>query len=127
MLSIGEEVCIRGVSCFPSPSMQVGGAGLAVIDKAEAGPQFGAEGLTVPLQPGQERLAKSRLGTYYARRADGGRSLFAAGEEKRAQLTDLKVCMLSRAPANPNSLISKLLVSVLDRMLGCHGMLMRTT
>ena len=81
------------------PSMQVGGAGLAVIDKAEAGPQFGAEGLTIPLQPGQELLAKSRLGTYYARRADGGRSLFAAGEEKRAQLTDLKVCMLGRATA----------------------------
>ena len=76
--------------------MQVGGAGLAVIDKAEAGPQFGAEGLTIPLQPGQERLAKSRLGTYFARRADGGRSLFAAGEEKRAQLTDLKVCIARR-------------------------------
>lgn len=70
---------------------QVGGAGLAIIDKAESGPHFGAEGLIIPLQPGQERLAKSRLGTYYARRADGGRSLFALGEEKRAQLTDLKV------------------------------------
>ena len=70
--------------------MQVGGAGLAIIDKAEAGPQFGAEGLTIALQPGQERLGKSRLGSYYARRADGGRSLFAPGEEKRAQLTDLK-------------------------------------
>lgn len=80
---------------FKHPSVQVGGAGLAIIDKAEAGPQFGAEGLTIPLQPGQERLAKSRLGTYYARRADGGRSLFAAGEEKRAQLTELKVRTLS--------------------------------
>ena len=77
--------------------MQVGGAGLAVIDKAESGPQFGAEGLTIPLQPGQERLAKSRLGTYYARRADGGRSLFAEGEEKRAQLVDLKVDMLAHS------------------------------
>ena len=46
--------------------MQVGGAGLAVMDKAETGPQFGAEGLIIPLQPGQERLAKSRLGTYCA-------------------------------------------------------------
>jgi len=63
------------------------------MDKAETGPHFGAEGLIIPLQPGQERLAKSRLGTYYARRADGGRSLFADGEEKRAQLTDLKVCL----------------------------------
>jgi hypothetical protein len=69
----------------------VGGAGLAIIDKADSGPQFGAEGLKVLLQPGQERVAKSRLGSYYARRADGGRCLFAAGEEKRAELLDLKV------------------------------------
>ena len=69
----------------------MGGAGLAIIDKAEAGPQFGAEGLSIALQPGRERTAKSRLGSYYARRADGGRSLFGPGEEKGAQLTDLKV------------------------------------
>ncbi len=85
----------------PRWHVQVGGAGLAVIDKAEAGPQFGAEGLTIPLQQGQERVGKSRLGSYYARRADGGRTLFAAGEEKRAQLVDLKVrccpCMLNHA------------------------------
>ena len=77
---------VKRVACT-----QVGGAGLAVIDKAEAGPHFGAEGLIIPLQRGQEQLAKSRLGTYYARREDGGRSLFADGEEKRAQLTELKV------------------------------------
>ena len=71
--------------------VQVGGAGLAIIDKADAGPQFGAEGLSIALQPGRERTAKSRLGSYYAKRADGGRSLFAPGEEKGAQLTDLKV------------------------------------
>ena len=76
--------------------LQVGGAGLAIIDKAESGPHFGAEGLIIPMQPGQERLAKSRLGTYYARRADGGRSLFAPGEEKRAQLVDLKVSLSGR-------------------------------
>ena len=70
---------------------QVGGAGLAIIDKAEAGPQFGAEGLSIALQPGRERTARSRLGSYYAKRADGGRSLFGPGEEKGAQLTDLQV------------------------------------
>ena len=43
------------------------------------------------LQRGQERVAKSRLGSYYAKRADGGRTLFAKGEEKRAELADLKV------------------------------------
>ena len=75
---------------------QVGGAGLAIIDKAEAGPQFGAEGLSIALQPGRERTARSRLGSYYAKRADGGRSLFGPGEEKGAQLTDLQVtCRVS--------------------------------
>ncbi len=68
---------------------------MAIIDKADFGPHFGAEGLIIPLQPGRERLAKSRLGTYYARRAGGGRSLFAPGEEKRAQLVDLKVGLLA--------------------------------
>ena len=62
------------------------------MDKAGTGPCFGAEGLTIPLQQGQERVGKSRLGSYYARRADGGRTLFAPGEERGAQLVDLKVC-----------------------------------
>lgn len=73
--------------------MQVGGPGLAIIDLGDSGPNFGAEGLHVLLRPGQERLAKSRLGSYYARRADGGRTLFAKGEEKGAQLVDLKVAL----------------------------------
>ncbi|CAL8463201.1 g2735 [Coccomyxa elongata] len=78
--------------------VKVGGAGLAVIDKAESGPLFGAEGLSIPLQQGQERVGKSRLGSYYARRADGGRTLFAVGEEKRAQLVDLKVFVAAGGP-----------------------------
>ena len=96
--------------------MQVGGAGLAVIDKAEAGPQFGAEGLIIPLQRGQEQLAKSRLGTYYARRESGGRSLFADGEEKRAQLTDLKVgppCLLPVFLSRPEPLCYSLLLALI--------------
>lgn len=43
----------------------MGGPNLAVIDKADSGPQFGAEGLSIPLQPipaGEERLAKTKLG-----------------------------------------------------------------
>ena len=71
--------------------MQVGGPGLAIIDLGDSGPKFGAEGLHILLTPGQERLAKSRLGSYYARRSDGGRTLFAKGEDKRAQLLDCKV------------------------------------
>jgi hypothetical protein len=77
--------------------MQVGGPGLAIIDLGDSGPKFGAEGLHIPFTPGRERLAKSRLGSYYARRADGGRTLFAKGEEKGAQLVDLQVQSCSRA------------------------------
>ncbi|CAD7701464.1 unnamed protein product [Ostreobium quekettii] len=71
---------------------KVGGAALAVIDKPSYGIQFGAEGLKIPLN-GVERIAKCRLGTYYARTPDGGRTLFSGSEasEKEAVLTDLKV------------------------------------
>ncbi len=92
---------------------QVGGAGLAVIDKAESGPLFGAEGLSIPLQQGQERVGKSLLGSYYARRADGGRTLFAVGEEKRAQLVDLKVRFLFSSSMRSHALQP----SALRRML----------
>ena len=61
-------------------------------DRADFGIQFGAEGLTIALQPGRERLAKCRLGTYYARLPSGGRSLFAPEENlKGTELVDLKV------------------------------------
>ncbi len=78
--------------------MQVGGASLAVIDKGpDFGIQFGAEGLTIPLTPGLERLAKCRLGTYYQRAPGGGRSLFGPGEEVRGvmALDALVACTFS--------------------------------
>ena len=71
--------------------LKVGGPNLAVLDDANNGIQFGAEGLTIALQPGQERLAKSRLGSYYARLKSGGRSLFTSSEGAKAELVDLKV------------------------------------
>ena len=77
--------------------MQVGGAGLAVMDDPKRGIQFGAEGLSIPLTAGgtQARAAKCRLGTYYARNPclpEGGRSLFAKGESlKGTELLSLKV------------------------------------
>jgi len=73
---------------------KVGGASLAVVDKADYGIQFGAEGLTIPLgSTGKDpKHAKSRLGTYYAKAPGGGRSLFAEGESnKGTELVDLKV------------------------------------
>eukprot|EP00884_Botryococcus_braunii_P005326 jgi/Botrbrau1/14795/Bobra.105_1s0008.2 len=78
---------------------KVGGGALAVIDKGEEGPRFGAEGLTIPLETGKERLARCRLGTYYARRPDGSRSLFADDENiKGTQLVDLKVWVAEGGP-----------------------------
>ena len=72
----------------------MGGAAMAVLDKESGGPQFGAEGLTIPLRgSGEEaRKAKSRLGSYYAKGPEGRRSLFAASDGPRsADLVQLKV------------------------------------
>lgn len=74
----------------PAKLPKVGGPSLAVVDKPEAGVAFGAEGLKL-LVPGRERQARCRLGTFYARLPDGGRSLFAAGEDaKGAELVALR-------------------------------------
>jgi hypothetical protein len=59
---------------------KVGGASIAVVDKPDAGIAFGAEGLKF-LLPGKERIVKCRLGTFYAKTPDGGKSLFAPGED----------------------------------------------
>lgn len=79
---------------------KVGGPGLALIDRPGEGPRWGAEGLTIPLAPSDPRLAKSRLGTYYARLPDGGRSLFAEGEtwKEGAQLKSLRVWVAEGGP-----------------------------
>lgn len=73
---------------------KVGGASLAVVDKPEAGIAFGAEGLKL-LVPGKERLAKCRLGSFYAKMpvsaGDGGKNLFAPGEDlKGAQVESIE-------------------------------------
>jgi hypothetical protein len=100
---IHNDPCLECERSVPCSLVQVGGGALAIIDKAEEGPRFGAEGLTISLAAGRERLARCRLGTYYSRRPDGGRSLFAEGEEiKGAPLLDLKVALpagLSRPQA----------------------------
>ena len=77
--------------------LQVGGAGLAVMDDPKRGIQFGAEGLSIPLTAGSSnaRTAKSRLGTFYAKNSalpERGRSLFSANDNlKGAELVSLKV------------------------------------
>ena len=49
--------------------------------------------LVIPLRGSgdEQRRARSRLGAYYARRPDGGRTLFAQDETRGALLVDLKV------------------------------------
>ena len=93
---------------------KVGGAGLALVDRPGVAIQFGAEGLTIPLssREGGERLAKCRLGTYYAkipssssssasssRRSGSDRSLFSPREKdlKKTELVSLKVYVASGA------------------------------
>ncbi|GIL66755.1 hypothetical protein Vafri_20255 [Volvox africanus] len=102
-IGLGEDRASNGAFLFSWPTGQLGGPGfklakvggpnLAVIDNPASGPQFGPDGLTIPLKPrGQERLAKSKLGTYYSRLPDGGRSLFGREDDpKRAELALLKV------------------------------------
>ncbi|XP_050233829.1 uncharacterized protein LOC126682265 [Mercurialis annua] len=84
---------------------KVGGSGAAIFDYARGGPQFGADGLLIgpPLSPvmgvftgpdssygaGDLRVAKSRLGLSYAKRADGKESIF--GDDSKATLDEVVV------------------------------------
>lgn len=70
---------------------KVGGGGLACArDEFDFGISFGPDGLVIGLQPGREKVAQSKLGTYYERGEEDLSSLF----EKMGgacQLADLKV------------------------------------
>ena len=125
-LGLGEEKSAMAAFLFTWPEggdlsrsdaiklPKVGGAGLALIDRAGVAIQFGAEGLIIPLSSrdgASERMAKCRLGTYYAkipssssssgsgseqpqqRAAPGGRSLFSPREKDpmKTELVSLKV------------------------------------
>jgi len=68
---------------------KVGGGGLACAkDDPDTGIWIGADGLIIPLSPGKEKNAQSKLGTYFERGPEGLSSLFDGGA---VQLTDLKV------------------------------------
>lgn len=69
---------------------KVGGAGMAQMDNPECGPCFGADSLVVPLASDNPRLARSKLGSYYERFADGTNSVFGKNLAS-VQLKDLKV------------------------------------
>lgn len=87
----------------------------AIFDFAATGPCFGADALRIPLgqapQMGSSyavvgsqdvgaknaagsRSARSRLGSHFARRADGGRTLFTDAEGMDANLVELR-CYVS--------------------------------
>lgn len=69
---------------------KVGGAGMAQMDNPECGPCFGADSLVIPLSRDNPKLARSKLGSYYERFADGTNSVFGK-DMASVQLTDLKV------------------------------------
>ena len=68
---------------------KVGGASLAQMDMPESGPMFGADSLIIPLSKENSKMARSKLGSYYERFADGNNSLFR--DSSAVQLKDLKV------------------------------------
>ncbi|CAM9194692.1 unnamed protein product [Phaeothamnion confervicola] len=77
---------------------KVGGAGLAVIDTPENGPQFGSDGFCARMERDREKMAGSKLGSYYERMPDGTKFIFAAAEGGVAELTELKAFVGVYAP-----------------------------
>ena len=66
---------------LPDSLPRAQGSSYAVVGSADLGASNAAG----------SRAARSRLGSHYARRADGGKTLFAASEGMDAQLTELRV------------------------------------
>lgn len=60
---------------------KTGGSGMAVLDEAGGLIQFAPDGLKIDVDA---RRATCRLGTYYERTPDGGKSLFAPEEKTRS-------------------------------------------
>ncbi|PXF41436.1 hypothetical protein BWQ96_08817 [Gracilariopsis chorda] len=90
-----------GDTSKPAMKMRkVGGAALAVVDEPDTGPKFGADSFVIPLRPPRvdreedqsDRIAYSKLGSYYERRPDGHNCLFGENESgKGTVLTELKI------------------------------------
>ena len=67
---------------------KTGGSGMAIIDEDGKGPKWGPDGLAIDLEA---RGARARLGTYYAKMPDGGKSLFGANGGSAVALRSLRV------------------------------------
>jgi hypothetical protein len=87
--SIAAFLFVRNNNNSYTKLRKVGGAGLAQLDNPESGPSFGADSLVIPFAQDNPRLARSKLGSYYERFADGSNSLF--GKDASVQLAELKV------------------------------------
>jgi len=80
-----------GDTSAPAVKLQkIGGAGLATIDEPETGPRFGADGLVMMMNPGNERMVTSKLGPYYELMPDGSRSVFSR-KPGSDEMTELRV------------------------------------
>ena len=73
----------------PIKLAKISGAGLAQIDDG-AGPKFGAEGLTIPLEMPKPKLVRSKLGLYYERLPNEMNSLLP-NNAKEDELVELKI------------------------------------
>jgi len=80
----------------PVKLAKISGAGLAQIDDGQ-GPRFGSEGLTVLLERSRPKQVRCKLGLYYERLPDGGKS-FLPGGAAEAVLNELKVFVGVYAP-----------------------------
>jgi len=70
---------------------KVGGASFAQVDEPEKGPSFGADSLVISLGGSEPRRARSKLGSYYERYANGVNSLFGKDIGNAVILRSLKV------------------------------------
>ena len=76
----------------PVKLQKIGGPSFAVEDDPGTGPKFGVGSLECALRREDPKRVKSRLGSYYSRRPDQGRTLFTQGEsEKAGELARLRV------------------------------------
>ena len=66
---------------------KVGGSGMAIIDEMNASPKWGPDGLAFNID---QRVARSRLGTYYDTMPNGSKSLFGGGVSKGGGTVGLK-------------------------------------
>lgn len=69
---------------------KIAGASFAQLDDG-GGPRFGSEGLHIPLQRGNEKLCRIKLGLYYERMPDGSNSFLPGKKTMQDELEYFEV------------------------------------